>query len=112
MIYLGTPTDPLVSLPLVALGVELLNMLFHFIGFISLAAFLSKLLFCRGSVCNAARADAVIAGFGWIFWTASCAETALAVFRGHRAVRLDKEAAIAVKETAPIGNSYPAPEKK
>lgn len=52
-------------------------MLFYFAGFIALATFLSKLLFCRGSVCSAARADAVFAAFSWVLWTASAVVMAM-----------------------------------
>ena len=92
-------TGLLVSHPLANLGAELFNMLFHFVGFISLATFLSKLLFCRGSVCMAARADAAMAGLAWGLWTASCGITAMGLFRGKRGVKLDKEVAMA--EPAP-----------
>lgn len=86
---------------MVNLGVELLNTLFHFVGFVSLSAFLSKLLFCRGSVCMSARADAAIAGLAWVAWAGSCAISSIAVFRGNRALRLDNEAAIAMKTAPP-----------
>jgi len=63
-------------------GLEVLNSLFHFAGFIALAVFLSRLLFCRGSVCNAARADAVFAAFSWLIWMASTTLIALELFKG------------------------------
>ncbi|WYZ37580.1 hypothetical protein EsH8_II_001086 [Colletotrichum jinshuiense] len=60
---------PRASHPWAAVGFELLNVLFYFAGFIALAVFLSKLLFCRGAVCSAARADTVFAAFQFCLWT-------------------------------------------
>lgn len=71
-----------VSHPYIHFGVELLNMLFYFAGFVALSVFLGKLLFCRGSVCSAARADAVFAAFLWLSWSASTALLALEMFKG------------------------------
>ncbi|KAH8593230.1 marvel domain-containing protein, partial [Bisporella sp. PMI_857] len=68
--------------PYAHLAVEAVNMLFFFAGFIALAAFLGRLLFCRGSVCAAARADAVFGAFSWALWTASTALVALDMFKG------------------------------
>lgn len=51
------------SHPYAHFAFEVVNMLFYFAGFVALATFLGKLLFCRGSVCAAARADAVFAAF-------------------------------------------------
>ncbi|KAK0674478.1 hypothetical protein QBC41DRAFT_965 [Cercophora samala] len=53
----------------IALGVELSNVVFWFAGFVGLAVFLSKLLFCRGSVCQSAQADVAFAAAGWLIWT-------------------------------------------
>ncbi|KAL2019439.1 hypothetical protein VTK56DRAFT_9644 [Thermocarpiscus australiensis] len=62
---------PRASNPYVAFGVEVTNVLFWFAGFVALSVFLSKLLFCRGSVCHAARADVAFASFAFALWTAS-----------------------------------------
>ncbi|KAF2969915.1 hypothetical protein GQX73_g3706 [Xylaria multiplex] len=43
--------------PYAALSLEFGNALFYFAGFIALSTFMGRLLFCRGSVCSAARAD-------------------------------------------------------
>ncbi|EXF80165.1 hypothetical protein CaCOL14_000502 [Colletotrichum acutatum] len=59
---------PRASHPWGAVAFELLNVLFYFAGFIALAVFLSKLLFCRGTVCAAARADTVLAAFEFALW--------------------------------------------
>jgi hypothetical protein len=83
------------SHPYIHFGVELVNMLFYFAGFIALATFLGKLLFCRGSVCAAARADAVFAAFGWLLWTGTSALLALQMFRGNKA---DGQAKVAMTE--------------
>ncbi|OHF02424.1 hypothetical protein CORC01_02119 [Colletotrichum orchidophilum] len=59
---------PRASHPWGAVAFELLNVLFYFAGFIALAVFLSKLLFCRGTVCAAARADTVLAALEFSLW--------------------------------------------
>jgi len=80
-------------------GVEMVNMLFYFAGFIALATFLGKLLFCRGSVCAAARADAVFAAFGWLLWTGTSAILALEMFKGgFKGMMIDNQAKMAMKE--------------
>jgi hypothetical protein len=60
-----------------ALSLELSNVLFYFAGFIALAVFISKLLFCRGTVCGAARADVAFGAFEFLLWAASCAFTVM-----------------------------------
>ncbi|KAK2003098.1 hypothetical protein LX36DRAFT_165861 [Colletotrichum falcatum] len=60
---------PRASHPWAAVGFEALNVLFYFSGFVALAVFLSKLLFCRGAVCGAARADTVFAAFQFVLWS-------------------------------------------
>jgi hypothetical protein len=68
--------------PWATLAVEAVTTLFFFAGFIAMSVFLSKLLFCRGSVCSAARADAVFAAFAWLSWSATTVLVALETFRG------------------------------
>lgn len=46
-------------------------MLFYFAGFVALAVFLSKLLFCRGAVCGSARAATAFSAFEFILWAAT-----------------------------------------
>ncbi|OBT68119.1 hypothetical protein VE03_01466 [Pseudogymnoascus sp. 23342-1-I1] len=70
------------SHPYAAFALSSLTTLFHFSGFIALAVFLSKLLFCRGSVCNAARADVGAASFGFVLWLASTAMMGVEIFKG------------------------------
>ena len=81
------------------LGVEVLNTLFYFSGFIALAVFIGKLLFCRGSVCAAARADAAFAAFSWLLWTASSVVVAMKAFKGgFKGLKTDQKASSAMKE--------------
>lgn len=68
--------------PYAHLAVEIISALFHFAGFIALAVFLNRLLFCRGSVCHAARADAGFAALGWVLWMATTTLVAMEIFRG------------------------------
>jgi len=69
------------SHPIIHLSISLLTTLFYFAGFVALSVFLGKLLFCRGNVCAAARADAAFAAFSWMLWTASTALLAIEMFR-------------------------------
>jgi len=87
------------SHPFAHLTFEIINSLFYFSGFIALAVFLGKLLFCRGSVCAAARADAIFAAFSWILWTGSTVILALEIFKGGiKGIKTDKHAIAAMKE--------------
>lgn len=95
------------SHPYAHLALEILNALFYFAGFVALAVFLAKLLFCRGTVCGTARADAVFAAFAWILWSGSAAMLATEFFRGGvkslKQVRTDEAARNAMKEQRPRG---------
>lgn len=94
---------PKLSHPIAHFTLELLNLLFYFCGFIALSVFLGKLLFCRGTVCGAARADAVFAAFNWVLWTGSSALLALEVFKGGvQGLKTDLKAEAAMKEQ-PVG---------
>jgi len=87
------------SHPYAHLGFEVLNLLFYFAGFIALATFLGKLLFCRGTVCAAARADAIFAAFSWMLWTGTTTILALEIFKGGiSGMRTDRQAKTAMKE--------------
>jgi hypothetical protein len=87
------------SHPYAHLVVEAINTLFYFAGFVALATFLSKLLFCRGTVCAAARADAVFAALGWMLWTGTTTILALEIFKGGiSGMRTDRQAKTAMKE--------------
>jgi hypothetical protein len=90
---------PRASHPYAHFAFEIINTLFYFTGFIALATFLGRLLFCRGSVCAAAHADAVFAAFGWLMWMGSTALLAMEIFKGGlRAPKQDAKAAT-MKET-------------
>ncbi|KAK4167405.1 membrane-associating domain-containing protein [Cladorrhinum sp. PSN259] len=67
--------------PYIALGVEFTNVLFWFAGWVALAVFLSKLLFCRGAVCHAAQADVAFGAMAWMSWTGSAGILAASVFK-------------------------------
>ncbi|KAK6197151.1 hypothetical protein LQW54_010893 [Pestalotiopsis sp. IQ-011] len=60
---------PKIVHPVAVVAVELLNVLFYFAGFIALSVFISKLLFCRGSVCGSARADVAFGALQFLAWT-------------------------------------------
>ncbi|KAK3321062.1 membrane-associating domain-containing protein [Cercophora scortea] len=72
---------PRASNPYIALGIEFTNMIFWFSGFVALAVFLSKLLFCRGSVCAAAQADTAFAAFMFVTWSVTVGMLAKDVFK-------------------------------
>ncbi|KAK6955512.1 hypothetical protein Daesc_003152 [Daldinia eschscholtzii] len=72
----------LVSHPLVALGLTASNAIFHFAGFIALAVFMSKLLFCRGSVCGSAQASIAFGAIEFLLWTTSAVFTGKEVVQG------------------------------
>lgn len=93
VLYLGLISKlfPKTSNPYAVLSLEISNLLFWFAGFVSLSVFLSKLLFCRGSVCGAARADVGIAAclsVSWIVTVALLARDAIRSggFEGFRSV--------------------------
>jgi hypothetical protein len=77
----GGLQDFAASHPYVAVGMEFSNVLFFFAGFVALAVFLSKLLFCRGTVCGAAQADTVFGSFLFVSWMASAALMGRDVFK-------------------------------
>jgi hypothetical protein len=92
---------PPASHPYAHFAFEVTNALFYFAGFIALAVFLGKLLFCRGTVCAAARADAVFAAFNWMLWTGSSTILALEFFKGGfnlKGVAIDAKAKAAMAE--------------
>jgi len=70
------------SHPYLHFAFETLTALFYLAGFIALSVFLSKLLFCRGSVCAAARADAGLAALNWVLWMVSTILLSLEIFKG------------------------------
>jgi len=84
-----------ISHPYAHLFFEVVNMLFYFAGFVALTTFLSQLLFCRGSVCAAARADAVFAALTWVTWTVSATICFRTIYKG---LKTDRVATAAMKE--------------
>lgn len=50
-------------------------------GFIALSVFLSKLMFCHGTICVATRADAVFAAFSYAIWAASATISGIDISR-------------------------------
>ncbi len=77
----GADTIGTASHPAIALGMEVSNLVFWFAGFISLGVFLSRLLFCRGTVCGAAQADTVFSAFMFATWGASITLLSRDVFK-------------------------------
>ncbi|KAK1772574.1 hypothetical protein QBC33DRAFT_510425 [Phialemonium atrogriseum] len=73
---------PRASHPYSALAFEFTNVIFWFAGFIAIAVFLSRLLFCRNAVCGVAQADAVISAFQFVIWGVSIFFMAKDVFKG------------------------------
>ncbi|KAF3070549.1 hypothetical protein GL218_00117 [Daldinia childiae] len=72
---------PKISHPLAAFGLATSNALFHFAGFIALSVFMSKLLFCRGSVCGSAQASIAFGAMEFLLWAA------FAIFAGKEVVQ-------------------------
>ncbi|KAI0910969.1 membrane-associating domain-containing protein [Ustulina deusta] len=67
--------------PYAALCLEFSNALFYFAGFIALSTFMGRLLYCRGSVCGAARADVVFGIFEFLLWATSTVSTSRDLFK-------------------------------
>ena len=89
----------IVSHPWAHLAFEVINTVYYFAGFVALSVFLGKLLFCRGSVCAAARADAVFAALSFLLWTGSTAILAVEIFKGRfNRSKTDRRAAAAMSE--------------
>ena len=67
------PANNTASHPAASLGLECVNAAMHLSAFVYLSAFIGGLLFCRGSVCGAARAAAVFGALSFLVWAASAA---------------------------------------
>ncbi|KAH8677445.1 membrane-associating domain-containing protein [Xylariales sp. PMI_506] len=72
---------PLGSHPFASLALEFTNVIFNFGGFVALAVFMSKLLFCRGEVCGSARATVVFGAAEFVLWTGSMVLMAIGLFK-------------------------------
>jgi len=73
---------PRIVSPYVVMAVEVLNVLFYFAGAIALGVFLNSLLFCRGTVCGAARADTGLSVVQWLMFTVTAVVNGLDAFKG------------------------------
>ncbi len=73
-----------VSSPLSIMIVQALVSFLYMAGFIALSVFLSKLLFCHGPVCGAARADAVFAAFSYAMWAASATISGIQISKSRK----------------------------
>ena len=62
---------PWAARPFACLAVEATNAIFYFSGFIALAVFLAKVLFCNGIVCAVARSMSVVAAAEFATWIGS-----------------------------------------
>lgn len=70
------------SNPYAFIAIEFVNVVVWFGGGVSLAVFLSRLLFCRGSVCAAAQADAVFAFVNLLAWFGTFIPLLMDLFKG------------------------------
>ncbi|ROT40213.1 hypothetical protein SODALDRAFT_348504 [Sodiomyces alkalinus F11] len=73
---------PRASHPYAALAFEFLNTIFYFAGFIALAVFLGRVVFCRGAECIAARIAVVAASVEFVLWSVTFGLMAKYVFKG------------------------------
>jgi hypothetical protein len=81
------------------LALEIIVTIFYFAGFVALSVFLSKLLFCRGSVCAAARAAAVFAALSFATWFLTAVLLGIDIFKGgFRAAQGNIAQAAAMRE--------------
>ncbi|CAJ0552958.1 hypothetical protein HG530_012983 [Fusarium avenaceum] len=64
-----------------AVVVESVNTALYFAGFIAIAVFIGSLVMCEGTVCSAARADAVVAAGQFTAWITTTAFTAKELFQ-------------------------------
>lgn len=84
----------LVHHPWAVLALETMNVLFYFAGFVALAVFLNKLLFCRGAVCSSARAATVFSSFEFALWAATSFFTIKDAMKGgFSGIRLGRKGA-------------------
>lgn len=86
--------------PFVSLAVEFLNTIFYFAGFIALAVFLSKLLFCNGTVCAVGRSTSIVAAAEFSCWIATMMIEAKTIFKKGLRGRDEREL---MRERGPIG---------
>ncbi|KAL6901373.1 hypothetical protein GGI43DRAFT_383702 [Trichoderma evansii] len=68
--------------PIISLGIEAINCIFYFSGFIAVAICLGDLAFCTGSVCMSGRGAAVLAAVQFSLWMFSAILAAKEIFKG------------------------------
>lgn len=90
---------PLYTNPWVSLAIEFLNTVFYFAGFIALAVFLSKLLFCNGTVCAVGRATSIVAAAEFSCWIATLMMEAKTIFKAGLRERDERD----TRRRGPIG---------
>lgn len=70
------------SHPYAHFALETITTIFYFAGFIALAVFLSKLLYCRGTVCASARAAAIFSSISCATWVLTTILLGMEIFKG------------------------------
>ncbi|KAH8129988.1 hypothetical protein ACSS6W_005604 [Trichoderma asperelloides] len=73
---------PKATRPMLSLGIEVINCIIYFSGFIAVAICLGDLAFCNGSVCMAGRGAAVLAAVQFSLWMFSAILAAKEIFQG------------------------------
>jgi len=94
---------PRASHPYAHFALEIVNVIFYLSGFIALAVFLSKLLYCRGSVCASARTSSIVAAISCVTWVLTTILLGIEIFKGGFRVaqaNLARSQAMKEKETA------------
>jgi len=90
------------SHPYAHFALEIITTIFYFAGFVALAVFLSKLLYCRGTVCASARAAAIFSSINCATWILTTILLGMEIFKGGFRVAQAQNARLAAinKETA------------
>jgi hypothetical protein len=89
------------SHPYAHFALEIITTIFYFAGFIALSVFLSKLLYCRGSVCASARAAAIFTSISCATWVLTTILLGIEIFKGgFRVAQATNARLAAMKETA------------
>ncbi|KAI1002194.1 hypothetical protein K3495_g6004 [Podosphaera aphanis] len=68
------------------------NALFYISGFIALAVYLSNLNYCRGAVCDAARADCFLSAIAYLAYVTEAVMTGSAMIRHQRGAQMPLKA--------------------
>jgi hypothetical protein len=85
----------------IRLAIEATNTIFYFGAFIALAIFLSKLVFCTGTVCAVARALSVVAAAEFVSWIATTMILAKDIFKKGFGEPHDDPRPLAARRTEP-----------